>query len=242
MIEAKYGKTGIFRCAWLCMVEAAMIRKYKCHVAFAAIGFLATTTCRADTQLPLSACFEDADKSRMVACQMEVIATYQALQAMQVHFGLRKRYCHFGDKPSTKDLFANVLSHVQPSVSFAGDTPAVPASIVLFEGPADCKLEVSASVDGVSDMKLIGMCQRAFKQGGDPQPCLGYIAGLRDAFTALSGEDGAAAFFCAPKRQPDVKQALQLFIAEVKREHDAKPRRAAAEVMADALKREYPCH
>src|SRR3982751_2469576 len=84
------------------------------------------------------------------------------------------------------------------------------------------------------------LCTQEQKAGSGTN-CQAWITAARAALNGLSGRDGASNFFCPPATGLDAKSTTQLLADEVARETRTQATRPAAEVLAEALARQFPC-
>lgn len=190
----------------------------------------------------MAVCFDNTNSAAAKTCRVEALATYQAIQVAQIKYGWISRTCQFGKNVTETDLIDRLREEYLP-ISNKLSHDEIPAAVflVLLGPPAKCPLGTATEVGGQTAGSLLSMCIKASKGNGDLDTCWAYITALRDSLSVLSGTKGADPFFCSPKDAVSIKNATLLLIREIKRDVNKQQSRPAAEVMAEALAREYPC-
>jgi len=202
---------------------------------------LASGLLQAAEGIGMKDCFDASNPAAAKACRMEVWAAYQAIQVAQTRHRMTLETCQFGTNITADQLVEHVRDDVLKLQHELPDMAIVPMAIGVLSPPSKCPLGVAADVGGLTTGPLLQLCISGFKPGGDPSVCLAYVAAMRDSLNALSGDEGTDNFFCPPKGSISVKEAVKLLIDETKRDLKSQEARPAAEVMAEALSRKYPC-
>jgi hypothetical protein len=191
-------------------------------------------------------CYDASNPEAANVCRLAAWATYQAVQVAQVRYGMKAKTCQFDINISADQLVDQVHTVAAYAMERARPGDEISALMIgVLTTPVTCRPGVATAVGGMTRTALIDLCSRAFKPDGNPRSCLAYVSSLRNSFYALSGYEGADKFFCPPNAGIEQKEALQLFLAESKRELVAREGPAnisAGEVMAKALSGAYACH
>jgi hypothetical protein len=205
-------------------------------------AFLLMSTSAMGATSAIADCFDTIDSRAAKACHLQALAAYQALQVAQVKYGMTGASCQFGADVIETELLTQ-LAQDYPRIKDRLSKYDVTADIVvaLLRSPAKCTLGTAKKVDGLDAGSLLSMCALASKDSGVLDGCGAYLRGLIDALNFVSAYKGAHAFFCSPISNISVSEATSLFIKEMKRDPKKQQTRAAAEVMSDALVRNYPC-
>jgi hypothetical protein len=229
-------------CATNVVVSKFSVRYATARRVFVGCVFFALSLVKVSWAADMSICFDNSTSAAAKACHMAASATYQAVQVAQAKHGWISSTCQF-DKNITEKELVDLLREEYLPIREKLSRDEIPAAVflVLLGPPAKCPLGTATEVGGLTAGSLLSMCIQASKGTGDLDMCWAYIAALRDSFSVLSGTKGADPFFCSPKTGVTIKNATLLLIRETKRDINKQQTRPAAEVMAEALAREYPC-
>jgi len=203
-------------------------------------GLCATDPCDAAGTLDVKDCFNASDLAAATACRMQVWATYQAIQVAQAKHGMTTKTCQFGVNV-TGDKLVDLLRKDIRALPVGVSRSIVAETIALLSPPVDCTLGVATDVGGLAAGSLLNICMQGIKPGGNADTCWAYVAAMRDSLGELSAYK-AEKFFCEPNENISTKDAILLLADEIKRDIKAQQVRPAAEVMAEALSRRYPCN
>jgi len=205
------------------------------------LGLCASAACADVKTYGLEDCFAGATTATQ-ACRMKVKAAYQAVQFAQVRHHLPNKICDFGAGVGTDRLLDGLRQDLLAAAAAAPDVPIAVLTVGMVIDPLTCPKGTARQIDGFAAGQVLNLCKLSPPQGGF-DVCLAYIAALRDALAAVSLYDGVDKFVCLPPHTRLVtdKEAASLLIEEIKRDPKAQQVRPAAEVMAEALARRYPC-
>jgi hypothetical protein len=229
-------------CATAVAVSNFRVRYATARRIVVACVFFALFLVRISWAADMAVCFDNTNSAAAKACHMAALATYQAVQVAQAKYGWISRTCQFGKNITETELVDRLRDEYLP-IREKLSRDEIPAAVflVLLGPPAKCPLGTATEVGGLTAGSLLSMCIQASKGTGDLDTCWAYITALRDSLSVLSGTKGADPFFCSPKTAVTIKNVTLLLIRETKRDINKQQTRPAAEVMAEALAREYPC-
>jgi len=188
----------------------------------------------------MQSCYDGEDLADTKACRMQAWATYQALQVAQVKYGLRGETCQFGSDITGDDLVDRVRVEARQLASQSPYSTVVTTMMATLSPPSECPFGVAKEVGGLKAGALLDLCTQEQKAGSGTI-CQAWMTAARAALNGLSGREGASNFFCSPADGLDAKSTAQLLADEVARDTKTQARRPAAEVLAEALARQFPC-
>jgi hypothetical protein len=184
-------------------------------------------------------CF-GSDHDQAVQCQLHVAGIYHALGTAQARYGLKTPSCQYPRGLEHGALVQHMTPDLRENVAFGrGMHMNVIIAASLLQSKT-CTMGVAREADGYKAAGLLHQCQAGAKDHEAQQACAAYVRGLFEGLQQFSGFGGAREFTCVPERGPRIKEMLLAFIDEAVRDPKVQ-QLTAAEVMAMAMARKFPC-
>ncbi len=181
-----------------------------------------------------------SDGDRTTRCQLQLAGIYHALTTAQARYALARPSCQFPPGLEHAALTERLDADLREILSYSGDQPMnAVVTFALFDS-SKCKKGVATEPDGYKAAGVLHQCQAGLKDESQQRLCSAYLRGLYEGLSQFSGFEGSRAFTCPPEDGRSIKDVFGLFIDEVIRDPSLQTR-PAAEVLAMAMTRAFPC-